>query len=102
MHKIIAAAILVSLAPAANASPVCNALSELAESVMQARQAGVDMSDMYQSASEGESEKINNIHRQLVRMAFSIPAYNTPEFKDREIRDFKNKAFATCVEARNE
>jgi hypothetical protein len=78
---------------AQSAAETCPSLGELAESIMEARQSGASVSDMM-AVAEG-----NEFVEGLVLTAFESPRYATPEFRIREIENFRNSIEALCYSA---
>lgn len=107
MHKIIAAAILIALAPVASAndapesasSTMCATMSSLARSTMKLRQVGGDMAMMYNRASEIESDAIRTLAQSLIVEAFKAPRYSSDQMREREATDFASKVFMECVQS---
>ena len=78
---------------AQTASETCPPIGDLAESIMEARQSGAAMSDMM-AVADG-----NEFVEGLVLTAFEAPRYTTPEFRRREIENFRNTIEAMCYSA---
>lgn len=69
----------------------CKEISEFAGSIMQIRQQGTPMADVYDRA--GGSKVIES----LIIPAYEVPKFNTAEYKQREVNKFKNEFFLVCV-----
>lgn len=95
MKKLILAASIMAASFATQASTekleMCKAISGLAEQVMSSRQAGVDMSEMY------ELSKNSKLGQSIIMMAFEKPMYGTEKYKQREVSNFKNLWFKECM-----
>lgn len=70
----------------------CKSIEQYAETVMKARQAGVDMSTILAGA---DSELLATI----VMEAYGLGRYNSAENQQRSIADFKNANYLKCVRA---
>lgn len=75
----------------------CLAVKGLAEAVMSARQAGVDVSDMM--ATTTENPKMNKLQQGLIVDAFSFPAYSTKDFREKEVREFGARHYLNCLKS---
>jgi hypothetical protein len=91
----IAAVIALSSVSAAQANDPCHAFGYLAGSVMEARQSGVDMSDMM-AIIAAEGGPAVDVARLMVIEAYGKPRYRGAEMIQREIEDFKNDAMLAC------
>ena len=69
----------------------CKADSELARTIMDARQAGVRMSDVMDHVA-GDS-----VSEQIVEMAYARSRYQNDEIRERATVDFENDVYATCI-----
>lgn len=78
---------------AQTAAETCPVIGELAESIMEARQSGVSVSDMM-AVADG-----NEFFEGLVLTAFESPRYTTEEYRLREAQDFRNAVEAMCYSA---
>lgn len=88
---ILAAALAVSQTAAGEtAHEVCAAMSELAETVLDARYSGVRMRDVM-SAWEDESFRL------MVLAAWSFPDHTSPEAKRMEILRFGDLYYRLCI-----
>jgi len=96
----IAAAVLaLSTTPAsAFGHEACSELSELAESVAEARYDGVAMRDMA-ARLKVDNKAYNSIITTVLKEAYSLPDYSTEEHQQRAIRELGNRVYYTCVEA---
>ena len=68
----------------------CETVSETAEAVMQNRQAGSDMADLYKITK-------TKMSRLMVVEAYKIPQYSTEKYRKREVMAFKNSWFRSCI-----
>lgn len=73
----------------------CLSQQELAHAIMQARQAGVPLSDSLGIA------KGNEVVEAIVRMAFVYPKFNSSEAKSDAADTFANKIFLMCMQVRS-
>ena len=76
----------------------CTQMAGMADSIMDARQAGVSMDKMY-GVSSG-NEEVDKMARLLVRMSFAKPQMYTNDAKARMVSEFRSDTFARCIEAR--
>jgi hypothetical protein len=98
---IVAALVLSVSAPAAYASSVCEAVSSLARSTMNARQAGVPMSEIYENGVE-ESQSVSQVRKSLILIAYEKPKFSTERYKTEAAEEFASDVFRRCVVARGE
>lgn len=82
------------------AKQVCTGASELARSIMTARQNGAPMSKMMEIESASDSSSVGNVTRLMVISAYDKPRYSTPEIVAREISDFENEMYLACIQAK--
>lgn len=68
----------------------CNSVSELAEVIMEHRQAGTDMAKIMGTAQEDAT-------RQVIIMAYDSPRFHTERNQQRAVQDFKNDAYLACI-----
>lgn len=96
--KITAALVFGSMIVEAHAEPkpleVCTGVSELAETLVSLRFAGVPMSETMRTMTEGTD---NSVIRQMVMGAYDIPDYSTEEYRERAKREFQNREFSKCM-----
>lgn len=78
------------VAQAESKEEVCSVAQELARKTMEARQAGVSMSDML-------ANKPTELLRRLTIAAYETPRYQSPEFVQRAIDDFSNDTYLACI-----
>ena len=75
----------------------CAELASTAESLMQARQAGVDLVKVLEVTQRihpgGEMDF-------LVIEAWETPYYSTPSNQQREVTEFKNKIMLQCIKSK--
>lgn len=95
MKKLLSILSLSLLATTAIAAPPtkedCSAISQLAEVIMQSRQAGIDAEQMMKV---GNSDPIAT---QLVIAAFKEPKFSTPDFQQEAISEFKSEVYLDCL-----
>lgn len=75
----------------------CKSLSGLAETVMQLRQQGADVSDVIDRVNTF-NKSIRGITRTYVLEAYKAQRFLTPEYAQQSIREFKTKAYIECEE----
>lgn len=80
-----------------NSIEFCIVMGTIAETVMEYRQEGGSMSNMMQVMSNMDSDPaLTELSMQIVRDAFEIPRFSSPEYQRREIVDFRNEVEAVC------
>ncbi len=72
------------------ANKLCKSIEGLARTIMEKRQEGISMSAMMNAIGE------NNMHRELIKLAYNKTRYNTEKYKQKSIEEFANKAALTC------
>ncbi len=72
-------------------SSTCESYSNLAKTVMTARQGGIPMSEVMNTISE--------ITKQLAITAYEKPRFTSDGYKTKSIEDFRDKAYLDCVKA---
>jgi hypothetical protein len=70
----------------------CTNVGELAAATMTARQRGIPMSKLYE-INEG-----NPIGQVIVRDAYATPRFQSPEYVQRAVEDFRDAKFAMCLD----
>lgn len=87
-----------SAPPAPYKSPEnCNSTAKMAGTIMQARQAGMDMGKVLETSSS--SEAFASKVRDLVVAAYESPRYSTEKNKARAVEDFRNDAYLACMKS---
>jgi hypothetical protein len=73
-------------------------MSRFAKEIMKQRQSGRDMSELMtiMSPKSKADEKASEVARHMVVLAYSEPAYNSPEYQQRAISDFANTMSLEC------
>jgi antitoxin component YwqK of YwqJK toxin-antitoxin module/dsDNA-binding SOS-regulon protein len=75
-----------------NKNSTCESYSNLAKSVMTARQSGVAMSEVMNTIS-------SEITKQLAIAAYEKPRFSSKEYQKKSIEDFRDKVYLDCVKA---
>lgn len=70
----------------------CEDLSHIAMAVMNARQGGIAMSEVWRAT---ESEKV---YQAIVIAAYELPIHSTTALKQAQILHFGNEVFSICVQ----
>jgi hypothetical protein len=78
----------------AKANELCEAQSNLASTIMDARQNGMPMLDMMKAV--GPDAPLAKI---LVRAAYDSPRYHSEEMRTYATTEFSNEVYLMCVEA---
>jgi hypothetical protein len=69
----------------------CKGISNLAGSIMELRQSGAPMSDLYELLSDSTGSLA------IIKLAYQYPMYETRQYKVREVARFKNQLFMICI-----
>ncbi|GGW24093.1 hypothetical protein GCM10011452_09400 [Gemmobacter lanyuensis] len=105
----LALAFITSLVPFALAHPAfpatmeenlqtCKKVGQLAESIMNARQAGATPSKMIEVViTPTMEEDAKSLIMKMITNAFDEPRYNSPKFITRSVQDFRSKAESECL-----
>jgi len=80
----------------ASGSQLCSKLSEMAESVAEARYNGVAMRNII-DRMKVDNESYESIIISVIDEAYSLPNYSTDEYQQRAIREFGNEVYRTCI-----
>lgn len=75
----------------------CNTANSVAEIVMKQRQNGVAMADIYATTSDVKPQLAKDFIRAVIKDAYKKPRFNSPEYKQKAITDFKNEIFLSCL-----
>ena len=78
-----------------NTDEMCDGLSSLSEKIMEARQAGVSLSNALGIVQTEAT-------RMIVMDAWESPRYSTESIIQREIEDFRDRWHLTCLRAMSE
>lgn len=70
----------------------CISIADLSEVIMDHRQVGTDITVMY-------TDDVHPLSELLIKEAYSKPRYETEAYRQKAIKDFKNKWFLLCMEA---
>jgi hypothetical protein len=75
----------------------CENIAGWAETIMKKRQSGVSLSKALATPMPGQDN--DNLHEAMVLEAYKHPHYNTPEYQQRSVGNFRNKVHLYCLEA---
>lgn len=95
MLKLILAFALTATVASAQEDP-CGTMGEMAEKIMAIRQMGGNMSDLIGPLSAQPESAARDIALAMVKDAYNQPRFDTPEFQQSIIRDFRNGVEALC------
>jgi len=87
--------ILLALSSTAYAEPwqeTCKAYQELAKTIMNNRQEGIDLNAMIEQA------KGNKPFEKLIIKAYRMPRFSTEKFKQQSINDYGNSVYLMCAD----
>ena len=100
MKKTILTAVIVMTASITYASDdICGKYSELAESIMSARQTGVPAVKLIETQMDNENAAFFNLYKNLVIEAYEYPRYSFKDLQQESINDFKNDIYIECLKA---
>lgn len=90
------AAMPVSAIAAEDWTAKCKSVSELAQTIMKSRQAGVSMSSLIDMEID---PGIRALVTNMVMEAYDSPRYNTEDIKQQTISDFRDEWYLKCAKA---
>ncbi|MDH0032004.1 MULTISPECIES: hypothetical protein [unclassified Acinetobacter] len=80
---------------------ICKSVSGTAKSIMSSRQKGASMSDMMSNIMSVDiAPELKEIIKPFVVAAYEEPRYSTSDYQLKAEIDFENKAYLTCIKAR--
>ena len=93
---IIAAALTLSLTSFAEEPEldVCDELNNLARSVMNARQAGMEMRQLIEVVRGNEASEVAI---EIIIRAYEMPRFSVEKNKQNAIKDFQNEIYLQCI-----
>lgn len=98
--KIIIKALVLSvvvISPAMAASEeTCRTAKEIAESVMSARQSGVDIVNMMDIANK-TGGKLGALTKKMAIDAYSFPQFSTEEYRKKGVAEFGTRHYINCI-----
>lgn len=75
----------------------CRDLKKMAEMIMGARLAGIDILDVIDAMDRiKEKEGTHFLVMSMIESAYSEPAYNVPKLKEQAIKDFGVRYYLAC------
>jgi len=92
---ILAISILFSIPSSAKALTLeqCKDVAELAETIMEAKQTGVNPIELMKAVEKAPTGPM------MLKDAYAGPFYNTDEYKQQAMRLFRDKWYITCLKA---
>lgn len=100
MMKAIAIASIALLSPTISAAnEACENIAYMAEQIMTARQLGVPFGTAYAITQKPEFSVIRNMVEETVILAYEVPAYSTPLYRQAAINEFRDEMHITCIKA---
>jgi len=99
MKTILTAVIIMTASMTYASDDICGKYSELSESIMSARQAGVPAVKMIETQIETDNVAFFNLYKELVIEAYEWPRYSFEDLQQESINDFKNKIYIECLKA---
>ena len=76
----------------------CSMMATLAESVMSARQTGVELQTLMETMTEAGGA-MGKIGQELLILAYDQPRYTTEKIQRRTIDEFRDDAYLECAKA---
>jgi hypothetical protein len=95
MKKLITIAALTIACATASASTICQTVGKLAYTMMDARQAGLSLTELLAMPSR------TPLGRTILLDAYESPRFHTEEMQERAKVDFRNKWELACVKSRS-
>lgn len=77
----------------------CSGVSDIAALVMIQRQVGVPIKEVMKSDSEYDTEdkEVAKLVEAIALDAYSVPLYNTEQYKRQAVVQFSNEVFVSCM-----
>jgi hypothetical protein len=91
--------LIPSFAIADDKADMCASLSDMARSIMGARQNGAAMSEMIKIA-QNTDPKLVDLVSSIVVAAYDEPRFSSPEYQREAVDDFGNAVYLTCFKSR--
>lgn len=77
---------------------ICTSASETASAIMKARQNGADMASLTNNLLSSQSvPEMKDLIDAMIQAAYSKPRFNSYEYQQNAIQDFKNENYAACA-----
>lgn len=76
----------------------CNIVSGMAESIMEARQRGVNLSQIIQLINESSNEPLKPLQKAIAMAAYKSNRYSMEENQVDEVKRFKELVLLTCLD----
>lgn len=90
------------IASAETKDETCKAIDLFAMTVMTNRQNGVPMSSMYSVVAKIEApESVKNLMKIIIDEAYKQPRFETEEYQNKAITDFRDTMFLSCQQNYN-
>lgn len=84
-----------SVFSAVDKKETCKGISGVAMKIMEARQAGIPVSDLLDKLQQaGDDQWVY----ELVKLAYKEPGFSTEQNQKKAITEFGNSAFISCIE----
>ncbi len=75
----------------------CRVMKEVAEGIMDARQAGIDILDVTDAMDSVKTKKgVDYLVKSMIKSAYLEPVYNVPKLKEQVIKDFGVSYYLAC------
>jgi hypothetical protein len=90
-------AAMLSVSAMAVSESQCRDFKKMAEMIMDARQADLDILDLIDATERiKEKEGTHYLVRSMIESAYLKPVYNTPKLKERAVKDFGLIYYLSC------
>jgi len=77
----------------------CSHAAGLAETIMVGRQSGVPVSDALQNVLPLIPDESRGLMQRIILAAYEHPRFSTEKYQQREITEFQNSVFLSCMDA---
>lgn len=78
---------------------ICRSASKTARAIMRNRQIGMSMNDQMDKLLPSAEPVIKDTIESMIRLAYTKPRFNTPEYRQRAEIDFENEYQLLCLQA---
>lgn len=78
---------------------ICRSASKTARAIMRNRQIGMSMNDQMDKLLPSAEPAIKDTIESMIRLAYTKPRFNTPEYRQRAETDFEDEYQLLCLQA---
>ncbi len=76
----------------------CNGIGEFARLVMEKRQSGVPMQELYSKFDDHQNSTQADLARKVIAMAYEEPLFYGDQLRSATVTEFQNKIFRSCLQ----